>query len=78
MHQSDRFSSEFGRGAQLWQYLQPPQPTEAVAVSLLVGLAISAAWGLFLVGALNLISIAFFVLFIGLGVDFGSIDQFES
>jgi hypothetical protein len=49
-----------------------------VAVSLLVGLAISAAWGLFLVGALNLISIAFFVLFIGLGVDFGSIDQFES
>ena len=38
----------------------------AVAVSLLVGLAISAAWGLFLVGALNLISIAFFVLFIGL------------
>ena len=42
-----------------------------MAVSLLVGLAISAAWGLFLVGALNLISIAFFVLFIGLGVDFG-------
>ena len=32
----------------------------AVAVSLLAGLAISAAWGLFLVGALNLISIAFF------------------
>jgi uncharacterized protein len=34
------------------------------------GLAISAAAGLLLVGAFNLISIAFFVLFVGLGVDF--------
>ena len=31
----------------------------------------SAAFGLLLVGALNVISVAFFVLFIGLGVDFG-------
>jgi hopanoid biosynthesis associated RND transporter like protein HpnN len=31
----------------------------------------SAAWGLFLVGALNLISLGFFVLFVGLGIDFG-------
>jgi len=38
---------------------------------LVVGLAISAAFGLLLVGALNVISVAFFVLFIGLGVDFG-------
>ena len=55
----------------LWLALRSARIILAVAVSLLVGLAISAAWGLFLVGALNLISIAFFVLFIGLGVDFG-------
>ena len=54
----------------LWLALGSARIIFAVAVSLLVGLAISAAWGLFLVGALNLISIAFFVLFIGLGVDF--------
>ena len=57
----------------LWLALRSARIIFAVAVSLLVGLAISAAWGLFLVGALNLlISIAFFVLFIGLGVDFGN------
>ena len=55
----------------LWLALRSARIIFAVAVSLLVGLAISAAWGLFLVGVLNLISIAFFVLFIGLGVDFG-------
>jgi uncharacterized protein len=43
----------------------------AVFISLLVGLSITAAIGLALVGALNLISVAFAVLFIGLGVDFG-------
>ncbi|WP_347337233.1 MMPL family transporter [Bradyrhizobium centrolobii] len=43
----------------------------AVVVSITRGLAISAAWGLFLVGALNLISARFFVLFVGLGIDFG-------
>src|SRR5262249_22709949 len=43
----------------------------AVVVNLLVGLALATAAGLFLVGALNLISVAFFVLFVGLGVDFG-------
>ncbi len=32
---------------------------------------VSAALGLLMVGALNLISVAFFVLFIGLGIDFG-------
>ena len=55
----------------LWLALRSARIVFAVAVSLLVGLAVSAAWGLFLVGALNLISIAFFVLFIGLGVDLG-------
>jgi len=55
----------------LWLALRSARIIFAVAISLLVGLAISAAWGLFLVGALNLISIAFFVLFVGLGIDFG-------
>jgi len=43
----------------------------AVFLSLCVGLAVTAALGLLMVGALNLISIAFAVLFVGLGVDFG-------
>ncbi len=40
-------------------------------LSLLVGLTITAAAGLAMVGALNLISVAFAVLFVGIGVDFG-------
>src|SRR5208282_6813453 len=43
----------------------------AVFLNLVVGLAATAAVGLAMVGALNLISIAFAVLFVGLGVDFG-------
>nr|HML27744.1 MMPL family transporter [Hyphomicrobium sp.] len=43
----------------------------AVLISLFCGLAITAALGLYLVGALNLISVAFAVLFVGIGVDFG-------
>ncbi len=42
-----------------------------VLINLFVGLIITAALGLALVGALNLISVAFAVLFVGLGVDFG-------
>jgi uncharacterized protein len=55
----------------LWLALRSFGIILAVAVSLLVGLSITAAVGLAIVGALNLISIAFAVLFIGLGVDFG-------
>ncbi|MBV8133351.1 MAG: MMPL family transporter, partial [Alphaproteobacteria bacterium] len=55
----------------LWLALHSLRIIFAVAISLIVGLAVSAAAGLLLVGALNLISVAFFVLFIGLGVDFG-------
>src|SRR6266480_5821666 len=55
----------------LWLALRSFGIILAVAISLLVGLFITAAIGLALVGALNLISIAFAVLFIGLGVDFG-------
>jgi hopanoid biosynthesis associated RND transporter like protein HpnN len=43
----------------------------AVFLNLIVGLAITAALGFLVVGPLNLISIAFAVLFVGLGVDFG-------
>ena len=43
----------------------------AVLVNLAVGLSFTAAIGLKMVGVLNLISVAFAVLFIGLGVDFG-------
>jgi hopanoid biosynthesis associated RND transporter like protein HpnN len=55
----------------LWLALRSLRIILAVLVSLIIGLMISAAVGLFLVGALNVISVAFFVLFIGLGVDFG-------
>jgi uncharacterized protein len=55
----------------LWLALRSPRLIAAVAVSLLVGLSITAGIGLALVGKFNLISIAFAVLFIGLGVDFG-------
>jgi uncharacterized protein len=55
----------------LWLALHSMRIIFAVAASLAVGLAITSAVGLLLVGALNLISVAFFVLFIGLGVDFG-------
>jgi predicted exporter len=34
-------------------------------------MAMSLAFGLLMVGALNLISVAFFALFVGIGVDFG-------
>ena len=55
----------------LWLALHYARIILAVVINLAVGLAIAAAFGLFLVGALNIISVAFFVLFIGLGVDFG-------
>src|SRR5205085_6759552 len=55
----------------LWLALRSFRIIFAVAVSITAGLAVSAAWGLFLVGAFNLISVAFFVLFVGLGIDFG-------
>jgi hopanoid biosynthesis associated RND transporter like protein HpnN len=42
-----------------------------VFANLFIGLSITTALGLMMVGSLNLLSIAFAVLFIGLGVDFG-------
>ncbi len=55
----------------LWMALHWWRIIFAVFVNLAVGLAITAAVGLLLVGTLNLISVYFAVLFVGLGVDFG-------
>lgn len=55
----------------LWIALRSGKLILAVGFNLIVGLTTTAAIGLWLVEALNPISIAFAVLFIGLGVDFG-------
>jgi hopanoid biosynthesis associated RND transporter like protein HpnN len=54
----------------LWLALRSPKIILAVFINLVAGLTITAALGLMMVGALNLISVAFAVLFVGLGVDF--------
>ncbi len=55
----------------LWMALHSSKIIFAVFVNLFIGLAITTAAGLMMVGSLNLLSIAFAVLFVGLGVDFG-------
>jgi hopanoid biosynthesis associated RND transporter like protein HpnN len=55
----------------LWLALRSARIIVAVLVSIFVGLSITAALGLWMVGSLNPISIAFAVLFVGIGVDFG-------
>jgi uncharacterized protein len=55
----------------LWMALHSPKIIFAVFVNLFIGLSITTAIGLMMVGSLNLLSIAFAVLFVGLGVDFG-------
>ena len=55
----------------LWLALRWFRIIFAVFVSLVVGLAVTAAVGMLMVGTLNLISVYFAVLFVGLGVDFG-------
>ena len=55
----------------LWLALKKARIILAVLVNLVIGLIFTAAIGLSMVGALNLISVAFAVLFVGLGVDFG-------
>ena len=57
--------------AMLWLAVRSVRATVAIVLSLLVGLVVTAAVGLWIYGALNLISVAFAVLFVGLGVDFG-------
>jgi hopanoid biosynthesis associated RND transporter like protein HpnN len=55
----------------LWMALHSSKIIFAVFVNLFIGLSITTAVGLMMVGSLNLLSIAFAVLFVGLGVDFG-------
>jgi hopanoid biosynthesis associated RND transporter like protein HpnN len=54
----------------LWLALASVRLVAAVVVNLAVGLAVTAAIGILAVGALNPISLAFAVLFVGLGADF--------
>ena len=55
----------------LWLAVRSATIVLALLLSLCAGLAVTAAFGLLVFGAFNLISIAFAVLFIGLGIDFG-------
>lgn len=55
----------------LWLAVRSGKMIVAVFITLLAGLAITFALGLMMVGALNMISVAFAVLFVGIGVDFG-------
>ncbi|GAB1715614.1 MAG: RND transporter [Nitrobacter sp.] len=55
----------------LWLALRSPKIIFAVFVTLFIGLSITTALGLVMVTSFNLLSIAFAVLFVGLGVDFG-------
>ncbi|MGB7035363.1 MAG: MMPL family transporter [Xanthobacteraceae bacterium] len=55
----------------LWLALRWFRIIFAVFAALVVGLSVTAALGLLMVGTLNLISVYFAVLFVGLGVDFG-------
>ena len=55
----------------LWFALRSPRLIAAVMGTIIVGLVTTTAIGLAAVGRLNLISVAFIPLFVGLGVDFG-------
>ena len=55
----------------LWLALHSGKIILAVFVNLFIGLSITTAVGLILVNSFNLLSIAFAVLFVGIGVDFG-------
>jgi hopanoid biosynthesis associated RND transporter like protein HpnN len=55
----------------LWFATRSAKAVLAIVATILAGLAITLAAGLGAVGSLNLISVAFIPLFVGLGVDFG-------
>jgi hopanoid biosynthesis associated RND transporter like protein HpnN len=55
----------------LWAAVRSSRLVVAIVLNLAVGLIVTAAFGLYVFGAFNLISVAFAVLFVGLGVDFG-------
>ncbi len=54
----------------LWLALRSAKLVGALCVNVLIGLAATAAAGALMVGAFNVISIYFAVLFVGIGVDF--------
>ncbi|MGO9630629.1 MAG: MMPL family transporter [Xanthobacteraceae bacterium] len=54
----------------LWLALRSLRLVTAVVINIAAGLALTAAGGILMVGALNPISLAFAVLFVGLGADF--------
>jgi hypothetical protein len=64
----DTLTALLGVLAALWLALRSWKLIVAVLFGLMVGLAATAALGLAIVGSFNLISISFFVLFVGLGV----------
>jgi hopanoid biosynthesis associated RND transporter like protein HpnN len=55
----------------LWLALHSSKIIFAVFVNLFIGLSMTTAVGLMMVNSFNLLSIAFAVLFVGIGVDFG-------
>lgn len=55
----------------LWLALKSAKLIAAIILTILTGLVITTAVGLAMVGAFNIISVAFVALFVGLGVDFG-------
>ena len=55
----------------LWLATRSVKIVSAIVVTILAGLVMATAIGLAAVGTLNLISVAFIPLFVGLGVDFG-------
>jgi hopanoid biosynthesis associated RND transporter like protein HpnN len=54
----------------LWLAVRSARVVLAIAVTTLIGLALTAAAGLLVTGRFNLLSMAFIPLFVGLGVDF--------
>ena len=55
----------------LWLALRSARLIAAIIATILAGLVITTALGLAMLGAFNIISVAFVALFVGLGVDFG-------
>ncbi len=54
----------------LWLAVRSFRLVLAIAITLAAGLVVTAGLGLFLFGALNPVSVAFAILFVGLGADF--------
>jgi hypothetical protein len=65
----DTLTALLGAVIILWLALRLWRIVAAVFFSLMIGLAVTAALGIAMVGSFNLISIAFFALFVGLKRD---------